>query len=136
MSEKMNIALCLNSKYVMPSVVCITSILENNTDPIDFYILYSYLTEEELSFMSEHVKKYNKESSLIAIKVDDTLFTDCPIHGRAKEAYFRLLIPLLLPKDIGRCLYLDGDTIVNKSLDEFYMTSFDGQALVVCEDLV
>lgn len=135
MQEKMNIVLCMNSKYVMPSAVCITSILENNKNPIDFYILYSFLTEKEIKFIEQNIKKYNAESSLTVIKVQDDIFKDGPIHGRSKEAYFRLLIPMLLPKNLERCLYLDGDTIINKPLDEFYNLSFDNKAFVVCEDL-
>jgi lipopolysaccharide biosynthesis glycosyltransferase len=128
--EKMNIVLCMNSKYVMPSVVCITSILENNKNPIDFYILYSFLTKKEIDFIEQNIKKSNQKSSLIPIKVQDDIFKDGPIHGRSKEAYFRLLIPMLLPKNLDRCLYLDGDTIVNKSLEDF-----DNKAFIVCEDL-
>ena len=125
MKEKMNIALCMNSKYVMPSVVCITSILENNKTPIDFYILYSYLKTEEIEYMKNIVKKYGDNYSLIPIQITEKFFDDSPTLGRSKEAYFRLLISTVLPKNTDRCLYLDGDTIVQKSLDTFYNTSFD-----------
>ena len=135
MKEKMNIALCMNSKYVMPSVVCITSILENNKTPIDFYILYSYLKTEEIEYMKNIVKKYGDNYSLIPIQITEKFFDDSPTLGRSKEAYFRLLISTVLPKNTDRCLYLDGDTIVQKSLDTFYNTSFDDKAFVVNEDM-
>ncbi len=131
----MNIALCMNSKYVMPSTVCISSILENNSGPIDFYILYSYLEESEINFMKSIVKKYNESSSLIPIKIEDKFFDESPTLGRSKEAYFRLLIPKVLPKDVDRCLYLDGDTIVYKNLNEFYNSDFKNNAFVVNEDM-
>jgi lipopolysaccharide biosynthesis glycosyltransferase len=135
MREKMNIVLCMNSRYVMPSIVCMASVLENNINPIDFYILYSYLEEKEINLIKETINTYSKESSLILIKVQDDVFKDSPIYGRSREAYFRLLIPKLLPKNLERCLYLDGDTIVNRSLGEFYNLSFDNKAIIACEDL-
>jgi lipopolysaccharide biosynthesis glycosyltransferase len=135
MKDKMNIALCMNSKYVMPYVVCITSILENNKNPIDFYILYSYLAESEIKFIKSIVKKYSKISSVTLIKIEEKIFDESPTLGRSKEAYFRLLIPKVLPKDINRCLYLDGDTIVYKDLNSFYNSDFKNQALIVNEDM-
>jgi lipopolysaccharide biosynthesis glycosyltransferase len=133
--SKINIALCMNSKYVMPSVVCITSILENNKTPIDFYILYSSLKNEEIKSIEKLIKKYNDNNSLISIKIDENNNLSGPINGRSKEAYYRLLIPTVLPKIVDRCLYLDGDTIVQNSLEDFYNTSFDDKAFVVNEDM-
>jgi lipopolysaccharide biosynthesis glycosyltransferase len=136
LNKQMNIILCVNSKYVIPSVVCITSILENNKNPIHFYILHSDLTKDEIFLMQNAVKrKGREEQTLSAMQIPPDTFSDLPIYGRSKEAYFRLLIPDILPKGLDRCLYLDGDTIVLKSLEQFYSTPFDGQALVVSEDL-
>jgi lipopolysaccharide biosynthesis glycosyltransferase len=135
MNEKMNIALCMNSKYVMPSMVCITSILENNKSPIDFYILYSNLTDREIDSMKRQVEKYGKQYSLIPIKIDEHNYLMGPIHGRSKEAYYRLLIPTVLPESVERCLYIDGDTLIQKPLDVFYNSPFEDKALIVCEDV-
>ncbi len=131
----MNIVLCMDSNYVMPSLVCMTSILENNTGSIDFYIIYSQLEIKEIKFIEEKIRKYGDQFTLRTIKIADDTFSDLPIYGRSKAAYFRLLIPTLLPQNIDRCLYLDGDTIIYKPLEEFYNTSFDEKAFVVNEDM-
>jgi lipopolysaccharide biosynthesis glycosyltransferase len=125
----------MNSKYVMPSMVCITSVVENNKNPIDFYILYSHLEESEIKSMKNHIKKYGSQYSLIPVKIDENNNLSGPINGRSKEAYYRLLIPTILPKNLDRCLYIDGDTIVQKSLNEFYNMPFDNKAFIVCEDV-
>ncbi len=135
MSEKINIALCMNSKYVFPSLVCMISVLKNNPNPIVFFILYSDLSEKEISLMSDAIKKYNPSSILRPVKIDGDVFKKGPINGRAKEAYYRLLIPWFLPDDVSRCLYLDSDIIVNKSLLPYYNLSFNGKALVASEDI-
>lgn len=135
MKEKMNIALCLNSKYVMPSIVCIISIIENNKIPIDFYILYSNLETKEIKFIENHIKKYGEQYSFIPIKISDDYFLNSPIHNWSKEAYYKLLIPEVLPKNLERCLYVDSDTLIQKSLNDFYYSNFDDKALIICEDV-
>ena len=131
----MNIALSMNSAYVMPSLVCMVSILECNKGPITFYVLYSRLTQSEIDFMASHIKKYGGDHSLIPIKIGDDVFADSPAPGRSKEAYFRLLIPRVLPANVDRCLYLDSDIIVQGDLAPLYASSFEGKALVVCQDM-
>jgi lipopolysaccharide biosynthesis glycosyltransferase len=125
----------MNRGYVTPSMVCINSILINNSTPIKFFILHSDLEEADINKMEEFVKKFGDEHELRGIKVSPDYFNDGPIHGRSKEAYFRMLIPYLLPKEEDRCLYLDGDTIVQGNLDKLYNKSFEGKALMACEDV-
>lgn len=133
--ERMNIVLCMNSGYLMPSSVCILSILKNNKNSINFYVIHSGLSNSELEHLEKIVKNVNIESNLCSILVGKTAFDDSPTFGRSKEAFYRLLIPDLLPKDVNRCLYLDGDVLVTKSISDFYFESFDDNALIVCEDI-
>jgi lipopolysaccharide biosynthesis glycosyltransferase len=125
----------MNSGFMMPWVVCITSILENNKTPIDFYIIYSHLEEREIKLLEDTIKKYGDQHSLNKVVVPNDTFSDLPIFGRSKEAYFRLLIPNVMPKNIDRCLYLDWDTVVYKSLESFYNIGFEEKAFVVNEDM-
>ena len=133
--EKVNIVLCLNSGYLMPSSVCILSILKNNKNSIDFYVIHSGLLNSELEHLEKIIKNENVESNLFPILVGKTAFDDSPTFGRSKEAFYRLLTPDLLPKDVKRCLYLDGDVLVTKNISDFYFESFEGNALIVCEDI-
>ncbi len=134
-TQKMNIVFCTDSGYFMPTSVCIASIIENNNGPVDFYVLYPSLKETEISFLKNLISKHGSQYSVKFIKIDEKTFNDLPIYGRSKAAYYRLLIPSVLPKDLDRCLYLDGDTVVYKSLEKFYNTSFENNAFVVNEDM-
>lgn len=49
--------------------------------------------------------------------------------------YFRILAPLLLPKEIDRVIYLDADLIVHGDLSEFYNTDFEGNAFYACTQI-
>jgi lipopolysaccharide biosynthesis glycosyltransferase len=133
--EKMNIVLCLNSGYVMPSSVCILSVLQNNKCDINFYVIHSGLSSSEINFLNKVIKDENPKSSLFPICVGETAFDNSPTFGRSKEAFYRLLIPDLLPKEVKRCLYLDGDVLVTKDITNFYFEPFEGKAMIVSEDI-
>lgn len=135
MNQKMNIALCLNANYLMPTLTCMVSLIENNVGPIDFYLLHADLSNEDIAHLQKTIIKYGAPYSVIPIHISDSQFESYPTLGRSKEAYFRLLIPKVLPPHLDRCLYLDGDIIAQKSIADFYATDFTGNALVVCEDM-
>jgi lipopolysaccharide biosynthesis glycosyltransferase len=48
--------------------------------------------------------------------------------------YFRLLAPILLPKDITRVIYLDSDLIVRKSLSELWSVDCGKRGIVAVHD--
>lgn len=54
-------------------------------------------------------------------KVDPTKLSDLPVSGHVSLAtYYRLCIADLLPTQVSKVIYLDGDLIVRKSLAELY----------------
>lgn len=55
-------------------------------------------------------------------------------HHITVASYFRLLIPEALPSELSRCLYLDADLIVRKSLEELWSSSLGGSALGAIQD--
>lgn len=53
--------------------------------------------------------------------VDQARLANMPVSGHVTLAtYFRLSIAELLPKHVSKVIYLDGDLIVRRSLDELY----------------
>lgn len=135
MTEKMNIVLCLNTTYIMPTLTCMVSLIENNKGPIDFYLLHADLTESAITHLQKTIGNYGAHYSIIPLHITDTQFAQYPTLGRSKEAYFRLLIPQVLPQNIDRCLYLDGDVLAQKSITDLYTKDFEGNGLIVCEDI-
>jgi len=49
-------------------------------------------------------------------------------------AWFRILIPEVVDKDISRVLYLDCDTIVNTNLDYIFNLDLSGKAIAAVVD--
>jgi lipopolysaccharide biosynthesis glycosyltransferase len=44
-------------------------------------------------------------------------------------AYYRLYVPELLPRDVGRIIYLDSDTVVRRSIEELWSTDLEGNVV-------
>lgn len=131
--NKMNILISINSKFVMPAIVMLTSLFENNKVPIDVYMLYSSLTKKDIKSIKLCIKKYN--NSLFIIHINKELFKNAPVNGYiSQEAYYRLVAYKLLPLNLERILYLDCDIIINKNFVKFYNQSFKKNYLVVCEE--
>ena len=119
MKETMNILFSCDTNYAMPLTVSITSIFENNkNNNVHIFVLYSSLTEKQKEILNNLAKSYNQNISLI--HAEEHYFSTAPVLRWSKEAYYRLLINELLPKDIEKLLYLDCDIIVNKSLNDLY----------------
>lgn len=131
--DKMNILISINSKFVMPAIVMLTSLFENNKIPIDVYMLYSSLNKSDICKIEKCVKKYG--NNLFSIYVERTLFNNAPINKHiSQEAYYRLVAYKLLPINLERILYLDCDIIINKNFVKFYNQSFNENYLIVCEE--
>ena len=133
----LSIVYSTNEGYLMPTITSMISILKNNSaSNFDFYILHSDMDESCLTQkMTDSLRKYTGSFRIIPTKIDAGIFSSVPTHGRSKEAYYRLLIPYVLPKTVERCLYLDGDTIVNKPIHDLYTTEFDGHSMIVSRDM-
>lgn len=123
-----------DTNYVMPLTVCITSILENNKEnKIDIYILFSALTDNQKNILNNLAKKYGQIINLL--QVNEKYFDTAPTLRWSKETYYRLLVNEFLPKDIGKIIYLDCDTIVNKSLDDLYEINMNEKYLAAREEV-
>lgn len=132
----MNVVTSLNSKYVRYACVMLTSFFENHSANMEFhvYLLYSNLTEEDKRRLENIIKRYT--GTVHFLFVDRSRFlefsttADWPL-----EAYYRLALMDILPEDVDRLLYLDVDTIVNKSLEELYFTDFEENLICACKGI-
>lgn len=135
-SEKINIAFCINDKYSDNVGVVITSILENHkNDFFKFYIFSSDFSQKSYQKLNKLHKRYSNFEIKI-INVDASLFKNLrsTIEYISIETYYRYIIPdLLLEED--KILYLDADLIVNKDIKSFYITNLNDNYLAGVHDL-
>lgn len=102
----------------------------NNACHLDIFLLHSELDNDDITMLSSYVIGY--DVALHPLKTEPSLFSNRILTNDlwSMEACYRLLLPELLPDDTERILYLDGDVIVNKSLERFYQTDFCGNDLI------
>lgn len=133
----MKIVLSTDSKYVEYCAVTLMSIVSNN-DSCDFYILTDNLEDEDINLL-QRVVNYNK-STLHIIHVPESLFANFPMPDNVATqhislaTYYRLFLPILMPTEVERLLYLDCDIIVRSNLTELWNTNIENNALAaVCQ---
>ncbi len=147
----MNIALCLNKKYIPYATVTMISIYIHETCDLDFYLISGDLDEgdmeriqKSLEYAKEHLnddlrKKLSVVEELPEVRVhlvraDASLLPkDAPVTKNwTAEVYFRLMYTEILPKDIDRVISLDCDMVVVHSLSGLYNIDLDGNLLCAC----
>lgn len=131
----MNIAICLDDNYFEPSFLLINSILlTNKNEKFDFYITFEKLSDS-------YINKFKKlESHLIKFnftKIEASKLKNCPIRKGdhvSLATYYRLLLSEILPEEIDKVLYLDGDMLCFDSLKDLYETNIDNCSLAASLD--
>ena len=117
------ISMSLDNQYIYPTIVAITSILENaySYTKYDFYILHTpNLLIENINKLKYFEKKYQKKCSINLFNMTNFKFKDARISGIGTIAtYYRLVLPNLLP-NINKIIFLDGDTLTFDDLKEMY----------------
>lgn len=133
----MNILFTLNNKFVPQVAASICSICENNSNihDIHFYLFSMGITDENKKIITSFVKNYKREIDIIEIPDLSKYFTKSfDTNGWNKVVLARLLLDKLLPKNVERVLYLDGDTITIGSLEELYNIDLKNNILAMgCE---
>lgn len=125
--HKIPIAMATDENYVYPTVIAMTSMLENkdkNTH-LDFNIMMSgEVNEEDIDRMKSFEKHY-KDCSVRLINMNDDFKDAYTSSDRLTyPTYYRLKLPSIMPK-CDKILYLDGDIIVRKDLWQMYNSSVE-----------
>ncbi|MBD5405946.1 glycosyltransferase [bacterium] len=135
--QEINIFFSSDDNYVEALSVAITSILQNSIkeDLFNFYILDMGISNKNKKKIQELVKI--KQFNIEFLKVDEKLFSGFFINNSrgyiTKATYARYLIPTLKP-ELKKCLYLDCDILVRKSLRELYNTDLGDNYVAAVRD--
>ena len=128
----MNILYTLNDLFVPQVAAGITSICENNKSmkTIRFYLMSAGITDENRNKLNKYIKKYGRSITYIELDHINNYFDfDFDTNGWNPIVLARLLLDKLLPKSMGKVLYLDGDTVVRGSLEELWNIDMKDHAI-------
>ncbi|AZQ41512.1 General stress protein A [Streptococcus intermedius] len=133
----MNILFTLNDAFVPQVATCMCSIFENNksADSINIYLIGEKISEKNQQELSAFTNKYKRNVYFIELgNIEDLLDFEFDTNGWSPIVLARLFLDKLLPNDVNRVLYLDGDTIVLKDISKFYSTDLEDKVLGMCPE--
>lgn len=133
----MNILFSTNSNFIVPTSVMIYSVCRCHLDtPIDFYLAYHDLGEDDIQRLKRIVSHF-AQKQLILLDVGEKFCNAVEANAQfSHETYYRILGLNLLPHTVTRILYLDSDMLIQKSLVSLYEISFPKDSpFVACEDI-
>ena len=135
----MDIVACTDEGFVMPTGVMMYSVCVNNIETdIVFHVVTNGVSSEDKRKLSDTVSRFKGKSVIFydAKRIDSSWFP--PIskdYSRMTLAtYYRLFLTELLPSNLNKVLYLDGDIIVRKSLIPLWETDLENQAVAASPD--
>lgn len=115
-----NLLVTIDRNYVGPMSVMLQSYIEANCDiDTDLYVAHTALRIDDFEYIQEITKKSNVR--VHNIRITEQWFAGIPVLERLPaESFYRLLAFHFLPKEVDRCLYLDPDIFIRKSLQSLY----------------
>ncbi|MDR2600753.1 MAG: glycosyltransferase family 8 protein [Oscillospiraceae bacterium] len=119
--NKIPIVMSFNENYAKPACVTSYSVLrskEESTQYAFYFLVRSRMPIEVIEKFNKLIEQYpgtEIEFVIVGDKFNKIKIRDC----YSIEAYFRLLIPELLPM-LDKCLYLDCDLIICNDLTELW----------------
>lgn len=127
----MNIVYTLNDQFVPQVAASMCSVCANNRSTrITFYLIVDGVSIANQEKLQKFIALYGQKLNLIPIKDLRQYFDfDFDTTGWNTIVLARLVLDKLLPRNVKRVLYLDGDTIVRGDLAELYRTDM-GQSVI------
>lgn len=126
----MIIAYHCSDQFAQMVGVSMVSLLKNNIDAseITIYIIEHDITCENRSILKKIVADYNRE--LIFIPMPDINKSENLGLRKVKkkwifDSYCRIFLDVILPSDVERVLYLDGDVMIVDSLHDLWETDMN-----------
>lgn len=134
--ERISIVFCSDDAFAQHTTVTMRSLLEHcsRSADVDFYYIHNGISEEKQRLVRDSIAGFGATITFLAPDVSsfDGAFVN---HYYSSAAYFRLLTPVCLPKTVERCIYLDGDMIVEGDIAELWATDLHGKPLGAVPDL-
>lgn len=124
------IVFAFDNNLVFPACICLSSLMMSakETTFYDIFILYPASDEFERKDI-DRVQEFYPNCRIQYIAVDDTFAGAFEIRGITTPAYYRLLIPELIPQ-YDKILYSDVDVIFRSDLYDIY-SSIDMQGCLL-----
>lgn len=136
-----NVAFCLDSKFLMQTCVSITSLLTSAKDKCRYNIycvLGKDISKQNRKELEDSVFKFSNDSKIIFLNENGSYDNAHIPPGRdewSKAVYYRLMLPDLIP-NADKVIYIDSDTIILRDLIEMNNIDFNDNYVLGCLDFL
>lgn len=136
-----NIVIVANEAYMQHAAVMLCSLFETNRNKkFDIYLLTDGITDTSENRLQEMCHKY---SSRLIVKQPETELgkslginlKDLPVGQWHTMMYYKLFMPVMLPPQCDRCLFLDVDMVINDDIQPLYDWDLQGNIIAAAEDI-
>lgn len=137
-----NVAFTIDNNYPLYTMLTINSILLNNKSNSDykFWIIENNVTDYNKEEMRNFVQKRGQKIEFIDIDnvlkgYNEYMYSNNQWANHiTKIGIARIYLPEVLPKDVKKVLYLDGDVLVISDLKELYDTDISKYAAALAKN--
>ena len=134
----LNIVFCADDNFVVPTLVSAESILETNENCFfNIFIVTTGISKKRRELIESFSCKKADKTKIKIITAKENALENCPVKKGdhvSLTAYLRILLPSLLPENIKKVLYVDGDILCVSSLFKFYNTDIFGKSCSAIRD--
>lgn len=125
----MNIVCTTDGNYLQHCVAMLQSLWDHNQNTdMHVYLIYDNVNSHELSLAAGYLHSFLPGLSLMQASGKPLIGFPVSGHGSV-AAYFRLLLPAMLPISVERFIFIDADTIIVDNLDALWNLELRGRAL-------
>lgn len=124
--KQIYISMSLDNNLVYPTLVSMTSALENNNSTRNILVYYLLLSND---FNVSNVKIFESLKMKYQVKINyyiiPKIFNNLRRWTNGTECvYYKLILPILFD-NLTRIIYLDGDTLIYQDISEMYELDFN-----------
>lgn len=136
--NEINLALCTDDNFIKPTLVAVDSVLQSSKHSFfNVFIVTSGITEHSMAMIANFAQKVTDSAKIKILTADKRLLKSCPIKDGdhvSYAAYLRILLPSILPENINKILYIDGDILCVSDIKDFYDLNLDGKSSAAVPD--
>lgn len=131
----LQIVCCFDESFEAGFVVMLESLLEHlsESETVSLFLLYHRLAPITLERLEAHLSDRGVAAQLLRIDPGPLAGVGTPGHLKV-EAYFRLLIPSILPASVSRVLYLDCDLLITDDIRELWKLDLDDKLIALAHN--
>lgn len=143
MKEKINVVYITDETYAMPTCVSIVSAIKSagEDDALDFWVLCNEVTDEsKAKFKNLCIDNDDINVHIIEVQNEEyvELAQSCltfPYIHVSSAALFKFNLPSILA-NLEKVIYVDGDTLIRKSLNELYNWNIEDVWVAAVDDAI